>query len=137
MGVAVGKLLHFHFFQHVLDALVNLGLLLPSRRLQHKGQVVIYRAVAQELEVLKDDAHLSAQGRDVFLFHGEKVVIQYHSIVGFVNVQLEIECLQECALAGSHASDDIDEFTFIYMEINILQDKDAVFLIYIRFLIIY
>ena len=51
--------LQLHHLKHLLDALLAFRLMLPSCRAEHEIEVAVYSAVWQELEVLKDNAHLS------------------------------------------------------------------------------
>jgi hypothetical protein len=93
--------------------------------------------VAQQLEVLEDDAHLSAKGWDVSTLQTTEVVIQDKGIVGLVNIQLKIERLEQCGLSGANTSDNVDELAFIDVEVNFLEYEYSVFLTDVCFLVIY
>ena len=133
----VGIVLHLHIFQNVLDAFLYLILLLPSCSFQNELQVSTNGTVAQQLEVLEDNAHLSAQGWNVFPLQATQVVIQHKSILCLIDVQFEVECFQQRALSCTYTSDDVYKLTFIHMEINVFQYEDSIFLVDIRFFVIY
>ena len=137
VGETVGTVQHIYILQYVVDAFVNLRLVLPSCSFQHETQVLANRAVCQQLEVLEDDTHLSAQGGNVLTLHLGQFVIQHDGLFGLVNIQLKIERLQQGALAGSHASNDINELALVDVEIYFLQHEDTILLVDIRFLIVY
>ena len=72
-GHAAGFVVHSHSFQHLMDALVDLVMLLPASRLEHELQILIDGTVCEQLEILEDDTHLPSQGRNLLPSDGQQV----------------------------------------------------------------
>ena len=72
-----------------------------------------------------------------FCFSLAQVVVQHEGLVGLVYVKFEIHGLQQRALSGTYATDNVDELSLVDVEVYLLQNEDAVLLIDIRFLIVY
>ena len=92
-------LLHAHHLQHLVDAFLNLFLVLPSRSLQYEAQVFGYRTIVQQLEILEDDTHLLPQGRNLPTSYVHDIAVEYRCLFTALNVQLTIGGLQERALS--------------------------------------
>ena len=129
MGHAVSLAGHVYLCQYLIYAFVNIVFLLPARRFQHKLEVLPHRAVGQQLEVLEDDAHLSAQCRHMLPLQREQVVVEDLSLISFVNIQLLIDGFQQRALAGTHAADDVDELSVVHLKVNVREYGCAIKLI--------
>ena len=137
MGITVGKLFHLDILQHILDALFYLVFLTPSRSTKNKLQVVVNGTVAQQLEILEDNTHLTTQSRDIFTLQPHHIVIQHDSGLGFIDIQFKVERLQQRALTCANTSDDIDELALVNVEVNIFEHQHAIVLINLRLFIIY
>ena len=112
---------HPHHLQHLVDAFLNLFLVLPSRGFQYETEVLGYCPVVQQLEILEDDTHLLSQGRDLPPSYVHDVAVEHHCLFAALNVQFAVGGLEEGALSRSHLTDDVDELTFLHMEVNIVQ----------------
>ena len=96
--------------QNFSDSFLALLLRLPSCSFQHEVQVIVDRSVGQQPEVLKDDSKVASKVRYLTALYLFEIVIKY-SRIAIGNRQFGIYGLEERALAGSHLSDQIDEFT--------------------------
>ena len=132
---ATRLVVHTYSLQYLMDALVDLIVLLPACRLEHKLQILIDRAICQQLEILEDDSHLPSQGRNLFPSDGQQVVPQHHRLVGFVDIELTIERSHQGSLTRAHASYQIDELAFFDLEVHVSQYANPMPLVNIRILI--
>ena len=117
--------------QLLVNAIVNTLLVSPSRGFQHEVEVTVDGAVAQQLEVLEDDSHLAAQLGNILAVQLGDVLVQYDSLDGALYVHLEVDGLQQRALACSHTSNQVDELSLCHVEVDILQGGLAVEVAYI------
>ena len=108
--------------QNFSDSFLALLLRLPSCSFQHEVQVIVDRSVGQQPEVLKDDSKVASKVRYLTALYLFEIVIKY-SRIAIGNRQFGIYGLEERALAGSHLSDQIDEFTFFYSEVDIVEES--------------
>ena len=92
----------------------------------------------QQLEVLEDDTHLSAESWDTAPFDVGHFLAQNNGLLGIltVNVQFTVDGFQQRALTRSDTSDEIDELSLFGLKVYIFQNQ-AFVLIYVYFLIVY
>jgi hypothetical protein len=112
---------HAHLLKHFGDALVDGMLVFPAGGLEHEGQVGLHGAVGEELEILKHDAHASAQGRHVFALDVAHVVAQHGGFFGLLQVEFGIEGLEQRGLAGAHLADKVDELAGVQLKVDALE----------------
>ncbi len=94
VGHVVSLVLHAHHLEHLCDALLAFRLALPSRGLQHEVEVAGYGAVAQQLEVLEDDAQSLAQCGQLAWLGLAHVGVQ-HEGCAVANGQFAVDALEE------------------------------------------
>ena len=121
MGHLVLLVSHPHHLQYLVDAFLNLLLVLPSCGFQYETQVLCHRPIVQQLEVLEDDTHLLPQCRNLPPSYVHDVAVEYHCLLTALDVQFTIGSLQERALSRAHLTDDVDELAFLHVEVNIVQ----------------
>ena len=117
----VGEL---HQLQHFEDAGGTL-LLLPACSPQHEVEVLLYRLVVEQLEVLEHDAQFAPQRRNVLVFEVAQVEVE-NAGFAFAHGDFAVECLQQGALAAAHFSDDVDEVVFAHLKVDLRNDRGVV-----------
>ena len=134
-GHATGLVVHSYSPQHLMDALVDLVMLLPTCRLEHELQILIDGTVCEQLEILEDDTHLPSQGRNILPSNGHQITSQYRRLVCFVDIEFAVECSHQGGLTRAYTSYQIDELAFVNLEVHVSQHADPMPLVYIRILI--
>ena len=118
----IGFVLHPHLTQHLIDTLVDVGLVLPTRGLKHKQQVVVDRAVRQQLEILEHHTNLPSQHRHVLAADGRQVVVEDSRLAHF-NRHFGIHRLHQAALTASDTAYQIHELTFLKLKVHVFQHE--------------
>ena len=92
----LGLVAHADLCKHLDDAAVYLLIVGPSRGLQDKTEVAIDGAVVEQLEVLKDDAHLLAKGGDAASAQSQHALAKDVGTFGVlgIDVKLAVDGLQ-------------------------------------------
>ena len=91
----------------------------------------------EQLEVLKDDAHLLAKSGDATAAQSQHALAKDVGTFGVlgIDVKLAVDGLQQRTLTRADTADEVDKLTLVDLKIDILQDEFLV-LVYIGFLII-
>lgn len=76
MRILITLVEHPDTSQHLFNAGFDIRFVFPAGGLKHKFKIGIGAAVGQQLEVLKDDAYLTAQKGNVATAYGVQVVIK-------------------------------------------------------------
>ena len=121
VGHLVGLGEHAHLLQHLFNALVDFVVVLPSRGLKHKCEIVVDRAVGKELKVLEHYAYLTAQVRNLLTFYGSQIIFKHLSFA-VLNRDFGIHGLKKRALAASHLTNYICKLPLVDGQIYILQN---------------
>ena len=119
----LGLVAHADFGQHLDDAAIYLLIVGPSRGLQDKTEVAIDGAVVEQLEVLKDDAHLLAKSGDATAAQSQHALAKDVGTFGVlgIDVELAVDGLQQRTLTRTDTADEVDKLTLVDLKIDILQ----------------
>ena len=126
--VALGLILQMHQLQNVLHA----GTDLLAGHIEHmhgKGHVLVHGHAGDQPEILKDDAHLTAQVRDLVAAQLGYVLAQHGHLTGG-RQSLPQDQLEQGGFACAGVTQQKDELAFIHMEVDILQRKAATLFIF-------
>ena len=129
-------LVQSYLLHHFADAVVDGIVIFPTCGLEHKAQVFIYGAVAEQLEVLEHHAQVAAQARNIFAADGLQVAIQHDSLVGLVNIQFAVECLQERTFTRAYATNHVNHLALVNLKVHPLEHLNARILVNVYILII-
>lgn len=97
--------------------------ILPPGSAKHEFKVVVHCTVSEELEILKDNAQLAPQLRNVLAFDGCHPVTKHFGFAGS-HIKLTIEGLEQTGLAGAYFTHQVNELTFVQLQIDIAQHTE-------------
>ena len=81
---------HTHSSQHIVYTVVNFLLVLPSGRMEYKLQILVDVTVVKQLEVLKYNAHITTQSRNVLTLQRCQVSTEHIGSLGIVLVDIHL-----------------------------------------------
>ena len=114
-------LLHTHLLEHVHDIAAHGTFILPARCLQDKQEVLLHIAVAEQLEVLEDHTHLTAQIGYLAATQLKQVIVQGRSHSA-LHRQFAINGLHQTGLTTTDTAQEIDHLARGDGEIDICQN---------------
>ena len=84
---------HADQLQHLFDAFFYLHLVLPAGSFKHEFKIIVDGTIRQQLEILKHDAELTPQLRNIFTLDSPHIISQnLRFTVG--NIEFTIKCFQ-------------------------------------------
>ena len=122
MGHLVGLVGHAYGVEDGTDAFGTLLTAVHAGGTEHKVEIVLDRAVGEQLEVLEDDSDAAAQGGHLSALEVDEVIAEHLGLAGN-DGHVGIHRLQQRRLAGADLADDIYELALAHLERNVFQHK--------------
>ena len=113
-----------HAAQFGHGALTGFGLAVASHLAQGDGDVLLCGEVIKEVEILKDHAHLLAEGAEFFRVAGVDLVAFEPDVAG-IRRQEVVEALEEGAFPGPGRADDHFHVALVHVEGHVVEDGFA------------
>ncbi len=135
MGHLIAFVFHPHFFENLLDSVVDLIAVFPSCGLKHKPEIGQSRSVLEKLKVLKDYSDFPSQVRYFLSLDVQHIIAEHFGPLASGKRDIGIHRLEERTFSAAHFPDEIAEFTLGDVECNILHNQ-SVGSIYLDILII-
>ena len=111
-----------YFLQHLLDPLVHPLGIVPTGGLHHELQVLVHRAVREQLEILEHDAQLAAQVGDLAALQHVQVEAADMAFT-LCEREVTVERAHQAALACAGAAHQVDELARTYRQVHVVQHK--------------
>ena len=103
-----------------LDSAFPCGAFAPSRRTEHKIQIVGCGAVGEQGKILEDDAQIPPQRMHVFAVDGVQVM-SAHGSLAMRQGALAVKALQQRTLSRTCFANQVNQFTGANGQIDVLQ----------------
>ena len=117
--ISLGLILQMHQFQHVLHTVTDL-LALDIGDVHGKSDVLVHSHGGDQTEILKDNAHLTAQIRHLMAAQPGNILAQ-HSHLAFAGQLLAQQQLEQGGFACAGMAQQEHELTVVHMEVDIVQ----------------
>ena len=122
VGHLVAFRLHIDLRQDFIDAGVDFVLLPPAGGLEDEGEVVIDRAVGQELEILEHDAQAPAKVGDLLPLDAPQVEVE-QACLARADGDFAIEGFQEAAFPRPDFPDDVNKLSVLHGEACVVKNR--------------
>jgi len=119
----IALVLHPDKVEYFGYAFLDFLFILPSGGTKHKLQIIVHRTIGEQLEILKNNAQLAPQLRNVLALDGCHPITEHFGLTGS-HIELAIEGFEQAGLAGAHFTHQINELPLVQLQINFAQHTE-------------
>lgn len=120
----IALILHPDKVEYFGYAFLDFLFILPSGGTKHKLQTIVHRTIGEQLEILKNNAQLAPQLRNVLALDGCHPITEHFGLTGS-HIELAIEGFEQAGLAGAHFTHQINELPLCSCKLTSLSTQSS------------